>query len=282
MRALHKSILLLLASLGCVWAGHVSSDEGSSLEVHFLSVGQGDCTVVQYEGVTILIDSGPKTKHFDAGERIVTPKLRALGIQNIDLLILTHPDMDHIGGLSGISRRFSISRVIVPSYFSKNPAILEQIANSGISKDNLVSISDDQQIKISEFVMRFSLPEWDPALPDNEGSLVSQIFVNSKPIALLSGDLGSDAEFEQANQITKGSPILLAGHHGSSGSTSSAWLRIANPKWVVISCGTGNSYGHPAKETLDRITQSKADGLRTDLLGDISFRVKNGRIERVR
>ncbi len=282
MRALHKAILLLLAAGGSVWAGRFSSNSNSAAEIHFLSVGQGDCTVVQYEGVTILIDCGPKTKHFDAGERIITPKLRALGIQRIDLLVLTHPDMDHIGGLSGISKRFSISKVLVPFYFSTNSAILGQIANSRIARDNLISISDDQQIRVSKLLLRFSIPEWDPALPDNEGSLVSQIFVNSRPIALLSGDLGSDAEIDQAIQITKGSPILMAGHHGSSGSTSPAWLRIANPKWVVISCGAGNSYGHPAWETLDRISQSKAQTLRTDLIGDISFEFKDGKIERVR
>jgi competence protein ComEC len=229
-----------------------------------------------------MIDCGPKTEHFDAGERVISPKLRALGIDRIDLPVLTHPDMDHIGGLAGISKRFSITKVLLPNYFTMHPAILEQLSASGMGKGDLISIVDHQRIRISDLTFQLFLPDWDSAFSDNEGSLVMQMFHKESPVAVFSGDLGSDGEIELVREMSNGSPILMAGHHGSSNSTSAAWLRDSHPKYVVISCGAGNIYGHPAAETLDRIGQSKAEILRTDRLGDIYFQVQNGRIERQR
>src|SRR5688500_1498478 len=96
------------AAIGGVVYGGLGGPSPS--RITFLSVGPGDCSVIQVEGRTILIDAGPATERSDAGERLVVPALHRLGVRSIDLVLLSHPDMDHLGGLGAIHERFAIGR----------------------------------------------------------------------------------------------------------------------------------------------------------------------------
>ena len=91
-------ILLAGAAFSGAWLTHRSSRTGT--EVHFVSVGQGNCTVILHEDWVVLVDTGPRRDGYDAGDRIVVPALRKLGVRKIDVIVLTHPDADHAGGLS--------------------------------------------------------------------------------------------------------------------------------------------------------------------------------------
>ncbi len=83
----------------------------------FLSVGQGDCAVFRTSGTTILIDAGPLTPTVDSGEKVVVPKLRAMGVESVDLVLLSHPDMDHVGGLRAIKHAFPNLKVGISGAF---------------------------------------------------------------------------------------------------------------------------------------------------------------------
>jgi|GEM_PF-6423179 len=109
----------------------------SSTRLTFLAVGQGDCAVFQHAGATVLIDAGPLTDTFDAGERIVAPELGRLGVETIDLVLLSHPDSDHVGGLPALARRFPIGRVVIPAVFREHAEMGRVLKEAGIAMDRV-------------------------------------------------------------------------------------------------------------------------------------------------
>lgn len=115
-------------SLGILWAGSLGLGFGAGslsgpgpTRLTFLSVGQGDCAVFQHAGVTVMIDAGPGDEHSDAGRRLIWPKLRAMGVNRIDLVLLSHPDADHVAGLRSLEKILPIGKVAAPLHFRENP-----------------------------------------------------------------------------------------------------------------------------------------------------------------
>lgn len=277
MPGLPKTAWLALAALGCGVAFGLLGRGDEPSDIVFLSVGQGDCTAIRHAGATILVDVGPSTDGFDAGSRIVAPKLRNLGVSRVDLVLLTHPDRDHIGGLAGLARRISIGRVGVSSEFRKHPDLLAALDAARIDPDLVWWIDGDRRVSYGGMSLFIRAPKRIEGESDNEGSL---FLVARLPglTAVLSGDAGKETEIEQAGRGDWRADVLKAGHHGSGGSTSEAWLKEVRPRWVVVSCGLANRFGHPAAAALSRIEAAGARVLRTDLDGDIRFVSREGRV----
>jgi len=159
----------------------------------FLSVGQGDCTVFQRSGITVLIDVGPKNPDFDAGERIVTPALRRLGVTRVDLILLSHPDIDHVGGLGAILDHFPVGRVAMPAHFRTRPDMLSVFARHGLRADDVVWTKGDQTIDFAGFRLYVLTPDWDGIGDDNEGSMFVKI-VGFGASCVFSGDASAPTE----------------------------------------------------------------------------------------
>jgi competence protein ComEC len=204
-------------------------------------VGQGLAILIRTRHHTLLYDAGPRFGDFDLGERVVLPTLHKLGIERIDLMLLSHADADHAGGALAVSRGLKVTRVI-----SGDPPGLPAILRAEACETGRQWQWDG---------VRFQLWQWSAANDSNQRSCVLQIEANGERL-LLTGDIDIAAE-----RILLDSPLavpthwLQAPHHGSRSSSSMALLRALKPHSVLISRGQGNSFGHPHPLVLARYRQ---------------------------
>lgn len=260
----------LIAAVGTGIA--IAHQESQATRLSFLAIGQGDCAVFQHAGRVVMVDAAAKLPDFDAAQRLALPELRKLGVSKIDLLILTHPDADHVGGLIAMSRRFKIGRIVAGGDFRDHPEMKGWLQRAGISDSQVTWIDGHVQATIQGATISILNPGWNPAEAENEGSLIVR-FALGRGSAVLTGDAGQMVESRLSRTGEWQSQILKAGHHGSQTSTSMTWLKEVRPEWAIISCGRGNTYGHPHDDVMQRIEAAKIKTLRTDRDGTIRFRI---------
>ncbi|MBO8126614.1 MAG: helix-hairpin-helix domain-containing protein [Firmicutes bacterium] len=271
----HRVLLFSLVVLTLLLFGQCVAwgAEPGQLEVHFIDVGQGDSILVLTPGGrTMLIDAGDHR----AGPDVVK-YLKAQGVQQIDVLIGTHPHADHIGGLLAVLDSFEVKQVydsgqihtskIFENYLKKLDAknIPFQLARAGDKIDlapqvDLTVLWPTGPRKIMDYG---SL---------NEASIV--LFLRYGKVGFLfTGDAGQEAELEMiSGGHLEPAEVLKVGHHGSHSSSSREFLEAVGPQVAVIMCGAGNPYGHPHKEPLERLREVGATILRTDRQGTIVIR----------
>jgi competence protein ComEC len=242
-----------------------------SLQVSFLNVGQGDAIFIEGPtGRQILIDGGrDRSVLRELGKRL-GPLDRSL-----DLVVATHPDADHIGGLSGVLSAYRVSSFMHPG--------IPNDTNAMAALEATLATEPILHPMLAKRGMRILLGGGayaDVLFPDrnveriekNTGSIVLRI-VYGETSFLLSGDAPESVE----NWIVRldgkelSAQVVKAGHHGSRTSTGNALLSAASPEVVVVSAGKNNSYGHPHKEVLERIEESAALVLSTMEEGSITF-----------
>lgn len=216
-----------------------------------------------------MVDAGPKTEWFDAGDRLVAPKLRRRGVSVIDVVFLTHPDADHIGGLPAIARRFKIGIVAMPDHYREDAEMIDVLEKAGIQDSRRRWLKDGTTLTLGASKMIFRFANLGDG--DNSGSLMIRFLGPSNSTAVLTADAGEEQELSMLGKQEWSAQVLKAGHHGSGGSTSEPWLRAVRPRYVVVSCGRDNQFGHPAQVVLDRSAAAGAAVLRTDLHGDLVF-----------
>jgi competence protein ComEC len=247
---------------------HRAENEGK-LSVYFLDVGQGDSTLFVLDGKTILIDAGET----DMGDRVVSD-LKALGVNRIDLLVATHPHSDHIGGMQAVLAAFPVGQVLdagLPYSSSQYEHFLETIDRKDIPYrvgEQGQTIDVDPTLR----VLVLSPPAQRIGEDPNINSLVLRISYGTIDF-LMTGDMEGE---EEDALISSGNPldaeILKVGHHGSSSSTSPAFLARVSPEVGVLFVGADNPYGHPHKETLDLLKDRGVTLYCTDLDGTIVVR----------
>lgn len=252
---------------------------GAGLELHFLDVGQGDAVAIRTpKGRWILVDTGPRSATFDAGERIVVPFLRARGVGRLEALILTHGDADHIGGAAAVIRAMKVSRIVEPGLALGRDLYLELLESATAEGAEWLPARDGRVLHLDGVELQFLWPQQlavDTLIDPNDASAVTLLRYGNFA-ALLTGDASAAVERTLVRQYggTLRAHLLKAGHHGSSTSTSAEFLQFVEPELVVISAGRGNRYGHPAPEVLDRLKATGVEIARTDQDGTISLRVK--------
>lgn len=232
-------------------------------EFHFIDVGQGDCILVRSGDTNILIDAGTAQSG-----HIVYNYLTELGIDSLDYFIGTHPHEDHLGGAKSVLLSIDVKTVFVnsdasPSYF------YERFVDTLIDKEITPVIPNmDCIYKLGPFRIKFLSPNKDFGNA-NDNSLVVMIqFGDIK--ALFTGDSERAVEADLIkNNVNISADILKVGHHGSRYASSAEFLNAVSPRVAVIQCGEGNSYGHPHKEALERLSKIGAGTLRTDEEGNI-------------
>lgn len=230
-------------------------------DVVFLSVGQGDAILLRSGTRAVLVDTGPLQGAFSAGERLVTPQLRALGVDDLEAVILTHPDLDHTGGYEGLRRRIPVATCYT------SPVFLDRLPGRVIPG----------RLVVGEWTLEF----WTDAVAkhDNGQGVVIRATAGHESV-LLTADLSQTGERRIPREIVANTTILKAGHHGSGSSTSEELLHTADSEWVVFSCGRGNFFGHPDPDALHRAEESGAKIARTDQDGPVRFVLRNGRLVR--
>lgn len=221
-------------------------------QFHFLDVGQGSATLLQSEdGTNILIDTG---RYEDKDKKILTYLDRYIGTGGkIDLLIFTHNDSDHIGYGDLVLQYYDVKEVWMNGYDATSK-IYERVLDA-ISDSNAryAEPKSGEEHQVGPFLFEILNPTMVSKNNPNDDSIVAKItFANFS--GLFSGDASSRVEKEiiESGADLKAT-LLLMGHHGSKSSTSEEWIKAIEPQISVYSAGESNSYGHPNKETLERL-----------------------------
>ena len=214
--------------------------EGSSLEVHFLDVGQGDATLILCGDNAMLIDAGNNSW----GDE-VRDYLEYQGVESLDYVIGTHPDADHIGGLDVVLEAFDCGTVIMPDYEKDTQTYEDVLAAMDQKGYELILPEVGTVCQLGEAAFTIVAPCGEYGDNANDYS-VGILLEHGENRFLFTGDAEEDAENDMLGSgIDLSADVFKAAHHGSSTANTEAFLEQVNPEYVVISCGEGNSYGHP-------------------------------------
>lgn len=276
------AVVLVLFSINvAVWSVALRDEGSGVLTVSFLDVGQGDAIYIEApNGNQALVDGG-------AGPAV----LRELGAvmplsdRSIDVVIGTHPDKDHIGGLSGVLARYDVGFFLDPGISNDTAAwraLEEAVAAHGIKRKT--ARRGMKVVLGGGAVLDILFPDRDMVGADtNDASIIARLSLGDRKF-LLTGDSPKKIEeyLVRLNRSELESDVLKAGHHGSRTSTGANFLAAVRPAYAVISAGKGNSYGHPHQEVLDLLVARGIRVMRTDESGRVTFRADGTALELVR
>ncbi|SFJ43333.1 competence protein ComEA helix-hairpin-helix repeat region [Halobacillus dabanensis] len=222
------------------------------LEVHFIDVGQGDSTLIESpSGKTILIDGGRKS----AGEEIVD-YLASSGIDSIDIMVATHPDADHIGGLIDVLEQVEVKKVVDSGKPHTTDTYMEYLTLIDQKNIPFETPSAGDSLNLDDTLDINVLNSLHSSSDNNESSIVLKVSHNQIDF-MLTGDASVDIEQEIIEQYDVEAEILKLGHHGASNSTSSAFVNAVDPEVGILSYGP-NSYGHPDSTVVNRMWDAGA------------------------
>lgn len=246
----------------------------NNLEVTVFAVGQGDSTLFRTNKFTMLIDGGGSFGDFDPGKEILVPRLKAKGISNIDLMLVTHPDLDHIEGLFAVIEEIKIGEIWFHEGSKAHPLIKKLLTHAEKYGISYRMINELRTIPIPDgtidvFALDFTTPSG-----DNNLSLITRM--NYQGISFLwTGDIEREAEEKLLGKNTAlRSTILKAPHHGSSSSSTQAFVEAVQPAEVIFTTGLNNRFGFPKKEIMKRYQDKGSRIWDTAKNGEITIVVK--------
>jgi len=272
-------VAALLASLGIwgsvelgLWGGTAepfaelttASAFTAPCQVHFIDVGQADCTLILCEGEAMLIDAG---NHGDA--ELIKEYLRAQGATTLRYVAGTHPHEDHIGSMDTVLGVFEVQELLLPdveagSSYYKN--MMHAVDKRAVSV-SYPQRGDSYSLGGGSFVILAPNENYGDDL--NNWSIALK-FTYGSDTFLFTGDAEMEAEYDISdNGLDLSAEVYQVGHHGSYTSTSQQLMKKVKPRYAVVSAGADNDYGHPAEEVLNRLAEYGAAVFRTDLQGTI-------------
>lgn len=256
----------------------------NGLNLYFIDVGQGDCTLIKLDtNKTILIDGGEgASDKSDKGKNIIYPYLLDRKIDTIDYMIFSHFDSDHAGGLIYILENMKVKNVIIgvqneDSYLYRK--MIDVVKEKNIK---LIIIDNPKVLKIDNVYLDFIWPIKNELISENKlnnNSLVFRLIYNDIRI-MFTGDIEIPAENAIVNKYKNSknrlkSDILKVAHHGSDTSTTKEFLKLVNPDIALMGVGKNNSFNHPSGEVINRLKDLKIKIFRTDLMGEITIFINN-------
>jgi competence protein ComEC len=318
---LAKRLFLASSVIGFIWLvlgyGFLSR-EGIST-VSFLDVGQGDSSLIRTPSNQVILVDGGGTLNFmkvgeewrirqdpyEVGEDLLVPLLKKRGISHIDYLIITHSDMDHIGGLQALLEEIPVKRILFNGTFRANTYTEKLFATAVEREVPLYPVWEGRELVVDEHTrlnfLHPSIVEGEsgtiPLIEDqNRYSVVFSMTMYNSTF-LFTGDMDAAAEQEVlaklvemrgGDQAAAGDEeeeiesidVLKIAHHGSKSSTTESWLGLWQPKTAVISVGERNMYRHPSPVVIDRLVRHGVWILRTDIHGEVQMKVGEEEIER--
>ena len=275
-----------LAAAACALAAAMLLSAGAPplaparLVLTMFDVGQAEAMALRLpSGHAFQIDAAGPPGRFDIAGRVLVPALLARGIHRLDALIVTHPDLDHVGGGLGVLADMRPSRVIegiAPARHPERDALALAARAAGLTVEALRAGGSIAAGAVRINVLHPPPPEWERQRVRNDDSLALEVVYGHVSL-ILTGDAGEEGEGRMAGQLAPAPlRILKAGHHGSRTSTSSAFLDAVRPSAALISAGRGNVYGHPAPAVTRRLEARGAAVFRTDRDGQIDV-ITDGR-----
>ena len=240
-------------------------EEKAGLEVHFIDVGQGDCTLFIHDGHAMLIDAGA-----DSQGTKVQKYLKEQGVEKLDYVIASHPDADHIGGLDVILTKFDCEKILFTDAESDTAAyrnVMEAISYRGYE---ITTPKAGESYSFGNAVFTIVGPAGTYDKRSNNYSIGLKLDFGENSFLFI-----GDAEKEAQEDMLKSgadlkADVIKAGHHGSSDSADKKFLEAVDAAYAVISCGRGNDYGHPHAKTLQLFQELDIQVLRTDEQGTVT------------
>ncbi len=238
------------------------------MQLHVIDVGQGDSTLIMSKDGIVLVDAGP-----GSAEDSLIEYLKDVGITTIDYAIFTHPDEDHIGGADVVINNFEVKNVIMPNATKTTKTFEKMIEAIEQSNANVIEATSGASYTLGDIAFRILAPNKASYSATNNYSVVVKLTYGNNTF-MLTGDAESESESEilakyPASELR--ADFLKVGHHGSSTSTSTAFLTAVSPSIASISCGEDNKYNHPHRETIEKLQGANIKVYRTDLLSTIVF-----------
>ncbi len=265
----------------------VSKRANGEMRIHFLDVGQGDCSLIELpDGKVALIDGGDTTEY--TAETILR-YLNALNIKRIDYLIVTHPDRDHCGSLRAVVEQKTVLNAYLPATKPESEGATYAAFYQELLEEDCVFTYADRRVDMSGegYVFTFLYPYGEdtenPNYYDGQSSVVWLDYMGTSTIFM--GDETSETEEQLIHEDKAGlldalgvdldsTEIVKVGHHGSASSSSLDFLQYLHAGVAVVSCGENNPYGHPADKVLENIATAGARLYRTDKNGAVVISVK--------
>ena len=256
-----------------------STPLSSDFKIHFIDIGQGDCTLIEDNGEYTLIDAGIRS----SGDKIIQ-YLNECNVDKIKYFVLTHSHADHIGGAADVINNFEVEKIIfpqIPKDLIPTTATFEETLEA-INKFSIpVEIaSEDKMYDLGSGALEVIYPRTDDIDNANNTSVIT-MYTSSTNFKFLST---GDAEYQIEEQLLLQNAPLKAdlfklGHHGSSTSNTYKFIKEINPSLVVACCGIDNKYGHPHIEVVEMLENLNIKLLQTATNGDIVITVDEKGIE---
>lgn len=283
MRQLLALVLAIITAInnyvtyGCYpYQAETAPAYGPGLYVHFIDVGQADSILLECEGEFLLIDGGNR-----ADGQLVVSYLEQQGVRELEAVVCTHAHEDHAGGLSAVLAVYPTKAVYAPTktYASW---IFDDFVKYADQQDLDITIpSPGDTLHVGSTLLTVLGPVKSYAETNNSSIVLKAVYEDTA--FLFTGDMEKAAETDMLDhwedRMDWHADVLKMGHHGSDTSSGYRFLNEVMPTYGIIPVGTGNDYGHPHKEPLERMDQAKIIALRTDRLGHIVARSDGSQVE---
>lgn len=247
-------------------AGSSASYDGAYVEM--LDVGQGDSILLFSKGKAALIDTGLKTYSSS-----ISKQLKAKGIKELSLLLITHNHTDHMGGITELTSKFPVETLVIPDLEKtdeRTDKMQQAIADVEDSGGKCITAKKGTKVSVGEFDIAVIGAYYD-LKDENDRSIIAMAKIGKWKF-LFTGDAQDEAEKRlMEDNVNLKCDVLKVGHHGSMYSSSEEFLEATSPTFAMISCGKGNRYSHPHDVVLLRLKEAGVKFWRTDTNGNVTF-----------
>ncbi len=253
------SIIIIALLTGC--------NKNKDFCIHIIDVGQADSILITTpSSKNMLIDGGDEDS-----SKIIKSYLKNKKVKNLDVVVATHPDSDHIGSLDDIIDNFDVEKIYMPKQNTDSECYINLIDSCNKKNLKVNYLSKDDSFDLDNYTEIYVLSPNYITDNNNSNSIVLNISYKNNNF-LFTGDCEESNEMDIINSYKlENVDFLKVAHHGSSTSSSLAFLQETTPSIAVISCGYKNDYGHPHRSTLQNLESVGAKVFRTDVNGSMQF-----------